>query len=325
MFDVISIGDATIDTFLFVHDLEISEVGGFKKATFNWGDKLPVDKLYRTVAGNAANNAVGSSRLGLRTAFYSVLANDSGGREILHKMEKEKVSTRYIEKNDEHGTNASAVISFEGERTILVYHEHRDYRLPNFLPAHWLYLTSMGKGFEKIYNSLVKYIDRYGAKLAFNPGTYQLLGGLKTNRIILKHTDLLCLNLEEAEGWVGKAENVETLCRRLSELGPKAIVVTDGVKGAYSYSAEGFYFIEKFPGKRLEATGAGDAFATAYVAALCYGLPHTEALRWGPVNAASVVGQIGPQAGLLTKKELENRLSKKKTYQAIRASGRKKS
>ncbi|MCL5775265.1 MAG: carbohydrate kinase family protein [Patescibacteria group bacterium] len=322
MFDVISIGDATIDTFLFVHDLQITEVGGTKKAMFNWGDKLPVDKLYRTVAGNAANNAVGSSRLGLKTAFYSVFANDSGGREIFHKMEKEKVSTRYIVKNDEHGTNASAVISFEGERTILVYHEHRKYELPNFLPAHWVYLTSMGKGFEKIYNSLVKYIDKYDVKLAFNPGTYQLLGGIKTNRVILKHTALLCLNLEEAESWVGKARSVEELCLRLSELGPEAVVITDGVKGAYSYSAEGFYFIEKFPGKRVEATGAGDSFATAYVAALCHGLPHSEALRWGPVNAASVVGQIGPQAGLLSRKEIEGRLVKNKTYRAVSVRGK---
>lgn len=324
MFDIISIGDATIDTFLFLNYLEIQEVRGDKKALFNWGDKLPVDSMYKTVAGNAANNAVGSARLGLNTAFYTVFAHDMGGREILHKMQKEGVSTRYIIKNDKHGTNASTVLCYEGERTIFVYHEHREYKLPNFLPAHWVYLTSMGKGFEKIYSDLVKYIDKYDVKLAFNPGTYQLLGGVKANRTILKHTDLLCLNVEEAEGWVGEAENVEALCRRLSELGPKAVVITDGEKGAYSYSAEGFYFIEKFPGKRVEATGAGDSFATAYVAALCHGLPHAEALKWGPVNAASVVGLIGPQAGLLSKKDIENRLSKKKNYRPVRAEAKKK-
>ena len=69
MFDIISIGDATIDTFLFVNDIEVKEIGGQQKAVINWGDKLPVQEFYRTVAGNAANNAVGSARLGLRTAF----------------------------------------------------------------------------------------------------------------------------------------------------------------------------------------------------------------------------------------------------------------
>ena len=84
MFDIISIGDATIDTFLLIHDIEIKNIEGEKKAIINWGDKLPVDEFYRTVAGNAANNAVGASRLGLNAAFYTVFAHDTGGREIYH-------------------------------------------------------------------------------------------------------------------------------------------------------------------------------------------------------------------------------------------------
>src|SRR5438105_4427986 len=122
MFDIISIGDPTIDTFLMIHDIVIKNINGEKKAILNWGDKLPVDEFYRMVAGNAANNAVGSARLGLKTAFYCVVAHDMGGREIVHKMEKEGVSTIYIYKIDKHPTNASTVISFKGERTILVYH-----------------------------------------------------------------------------------------------------------------------------------------------------------------------------------------------------------
>jgi ribokinase len=316
MFDIISIGDATIDTFLFIHDVEIKTIKGEKKALLNWGDKLPVDKMYRTVAGNAANNAVGSARLGLKTAFYSVLAHDTGGREIVHKMEKEGVSVQYIVKNDNHGTNASTVISFNGERTIFVYHEHRKYTLPELGKAKWIYLTSMGEGFEKIYPSLARYIDTHKVSLGFNPGTFQLRAGVKANLHMLERTSLLSLNFEEAQSWVGRASNPAELCKRLCRLGPKAIALTNGLLGAYSYSKEGFYFIPKFPGERVEATGAGDAFTTAYIAALCHGLPHREALRWGPVNAASVVSQIGPQAGLLKKRELEEKLLQAKNFVA---------
>src|SRR6185436_18958414 len=173
MFDIISIGDPTIDTFLMIHDIEIKNIDGHKKAVINWGDKLPVDEFYRTVAGNAANNAVGSARLGLRTGYYCVVAHDSGGREIVHKMQKENVSIRYIEKNDKHPTNASTVLSYKGERTIFVYHEHRAYKLPKLVHASWVYLTSMGVGFEKIHKDLAKYIDTYQVKLGFNPGTFQ--------------------------------------------------------------------------------------------------------------------------------------------------------
>lgn len=316
MFDIISIGDATIDTFLFVHDVEIKKIGGQQKALINWGDKLPVDEFYHSVAGNAANNAVGSARLGLNTAFYTVLAHDSGGREIVHKMEKEGVSIRYITKNDKHPTNASTVLSFKGERTIFVYHEHRKYQMPNFVPSHWVYLTSLGEGFEKIYKDLAKFVDRYRINLGFNPGTFQLRAGPKANEVILRRTAVLSLNVEEAQSWVGDCgRDPEQLCRRLAKLGPQAVALTDGPQGAYSYSHEGFYFISEFPGKRVEATGAGDAFTTGYIAALFYGKSHAEALRWGSVNAVSVIGQVGPQAGLLTKHALEAKLKKARTFQ----------
>lgn len=315
--DIISIGDATIDTFLFIHDLEIKKIDGRQKVILNWGDKLPVDNLYRTVAGNAANNAVGASRLGMNTAFYSVLAHDAGGREIIHKMQKEGVITDYVVIDDKHGTNASTVISFQGERTILVYHEHRVYRMPEFSPSKWVYLTSMGDGFQKIYTQLTEYLDDTQARLGFNPGTFQLRKGVPINRPLLKRTDVLSLNVQEAQSWVGNTVDPEELCKRLRKLGTKAVALTDGRRGAYSHSDEGFYYIAEFPGPRLEATGAGDAFTIGYIAALHYGLPHKEALRWGPVNAGSVVQKVGPQAGLLTRAQLENTIKKIKNYEVI--------
>lgn len=320
MFDIISIGDPTIDTFLVMHgnDVEIKEVDGQKKAVINWGDKLPVGEYYRTVAGNAANNAVGSARLGMNTAYYCVVAHDTGGREIVHKMEKEGVSIRFIEKNDKHPTNASTVLSYEGERTIFVYHEHRKYKLPSLPHSSWAYLTSMGEGFEAIYRDLARYVDRYNVKMGFNPGTFQLRAGVKANAPILERTDLLSLNVEEAQSWVGECDrDPEILCKRLTRLGPKAVALTDGRMGAYSYSEEGFYYIPEFTGPKIEATGAGDGFTTAYIAALFYGQPHKEALRWGPINAGHVVQEIGPQAGLLTKKEMEAQLKKLKKFVAI--------
>lgn len=318
MFDIISIGDPTIDTFLLIHDIEVKNVDGKKTATISWGDKLPVDEYYRTVAGNAANNAVGSSRLGMRTGYYCVVAHDTGGREIVHKMEKEGVSTRFIEKNDKHSTNASTVLSFQGERTIFVYHEHRQYKLPKLPHSEWVYLTSMGSGFEKIYKDLAKYIDKYKVKLGFNPGTFQLRAGVKANKIILERTELLSLNVEEAQGWVGDCgRDPEELCKKLCALGVKSVVLTDGRKGAYSYSEEGFYYLEEFDGPRIEATGAGDSFTTAYIAALFYGELHKEALRWGPINAGHVVLKIGPQEGLLTKPEMEAQLKKLKSFKPI--------
>lgn len=316
-YDIISIGDPVIDSFLFIHDIDIKRIKGDLKAIINWGDKLPVDKFYKVVAGNATNNAVGSRRLGLKTAYFCVIGHDSGGREILHKMQKEKVATEYIKLDDKHGTNYHTVLCYKGERTIFVFHEHRPYKLPKLAPAKWIYLTSMPVGFEKIYKDLANYLDRTGAQMAFNPGTFQLRAGVKANKSMLERTTLLSLNKEEAQSWVGDVEDPEELCKRLRKLGPKAVVLTDGRKGAYSYSSEGYFYIPEFPGPRIEATGAGDSFTTAYIAALAYGKSHAEALRWGPVNAGSVVMQVGPQEGLLTRKQIEGKLARMKSYKPV--------
>jgi sugar/nucleoside kinase (ribokinase family) len=175
----------------------------------------------------------------------------------------------------------------------------------------------MGDGFEKVYKDLAKYIDANKVKVGFNPGTFQLRKGVAANREILKRTELLILNKEEAQGWVGDFKDPEELCRKLYELGPRAIALTDGRKGAYSFSSEGYYYIPEFPGPRIEATGAGDSFATAYIAALSYGKSHQEALAWGPVNAGSVVLKIGPQEGLLSKFSIEQKLKKNKSFKAV--------
>ncbi len=316
-FDLISIGDPVIDSFLFVDDIEVKKIDGKNRAIISWGDKLPVQQFYKSVAGNATNNAVGSARLGLKTAYFCVVAHDSGGREIIHKMRKEHVATDYIVIDEKHGTNYHTVLSHGGERTIFVFHEHRKYKLPKLASSRWVYLTSMPEGFQKIYPDLAHYLDRYKVKLGFNPGTFQLRKGVKLNKPMLERTEVLSLNVQEAQGWVGDVADPEELCKRLVVLGPKSVVLTDGRKGAYSYSGEGFYYIEEYPGPRIESTGAGDSFTTAYIAALAYGKPHKEALRWGPINAGSVVQKVGPIDGLLSKSQIEITLRKLKKYQPI--------
>ncbi len=56
-------------------------------------------------------------------------------------------------------------------------------------------------------------------------------------------------------------------------------------------------------------TGAGDSFATGTLAGLFHGETLPNAMRWGAANGASVVEYIGPQAGLLTFKPMQEKLA----------------
>ena len=58
------------------------------------------------------------------------------------------------------------------------------------------------------------------------------------------------------------------------------------------------------PVDAYERTGAGDAFGSGCISALIKGKSFEEALLWGTVNSASVIGYIGSQKGLLREHEM---------------------
>lgn len=316
MYNLISIGDATIDVFHKIHEASVKCTLNKESCLLcvNYADKIPVDEIHFLVAGNAANNAVGASRLGMEAAIYVNVGGDQTGRQIEETLKKEKVSLEYLKVNKQMQSNYSTVLSFEGERTIFVYHQPWKYELPELSPASWIYLTSLSKSFIKsnLYAEIYEYLKKNRSKLVYNPGTFQLNYGVKHYLEILKMTYVFIVNKEEAKKVLNYSEkeevDIKKLLRGLKELGPEIVVITNGQKGSHALYQDKYYFCEIFPGERIEATGAGDSFATALISALFYNKDIKEALAWGSINAASVVGKIGPQEGLLRKKEIEERI-----------------
>ncbi len=317
MLDIISIGDTTTDMFLTIDEAtvqcDLHEQNC--QLCFSYADKVPVKSIKKiTAVGNAANNAVGCSRLGLKAALYTIVGNDDEGKACFTAFKREKVKTTYIQVDKKLGTNYSTVLNFKGERTILVYHQHRTYKLPTLEKAKWVYFTSANVGSEKIHASLVTYIKKSGAKLAFNPGTFQLKMGKDTLAGVLKVTEVLFLNKEEAERLLEKPGTFSELANGLHDLGVKTVVITDGPNGSYCLHEGKEYVLPIYPAPVIERTGAGDSYGTAFVAALASGQSVPEAMRWGTMNSASVIGYIGAQEGLLTGKEMKIRLKKAKNF-----------
>jgi len=61
-FDLLSVGDASIDTFMTPIETETICTINKKECliAFKYGDKIPVKNLEFSIGGNAANNAVGT-------------------------------------------------------------------------------------------------------------------------------------------------------------------------------------------------------------------------------------------------------------------------
>jgi ribokinase len=317
-YDVISIGDATLDLFVGIDDASV--LCNLQKdmclLCLSYADKIAATSFQRVIGGNAANNAVGSSRLGLKAAIYSIVGGDDVGRRVLGTMRREKVSPDYLVIARDQETNSSVVLNYKAERTILVYHVDRKYKMPKFRPTKWFYLTSMGKNHMDFHAAFLEYVKRTETKLGFNPGTHQLKQGLEKLRPMLEATNVLFVNKEEAQRLVGQIIDMKELLTAMRHVGPKIVVITDGDRGSYAYDGSKYWQCGITDTPVVERTGAGDAFGTAFLAALQHGKNIPEALRWGSMNSASVITKVGPEAGLLTKRQMQVWLRK---YSKIKA------
>lgn len=322
MFDLISVGDSVIDTFIPLTDAKVKMDNGERLLCLRYGDKIPVGDSTVLVAGNAVNNAVGSSRLKLKTAIYVNVGGDHDGLRIKDKLRDEGVDTRYVVRNEHLPSNHHIVLNFKGERTILIYHQPWKYHLPDLEKTKWVYFTSLSPIFVKssLIEQLTEYLERTGANLLYNPGTFQIKAGIKKNPRLLSLTRIFIVNLEEAKIILGHSEGeeipVKKLLKGISDLGPQMVIITDGERGSFGFDGEKFYHLGIFPAKLVEMTGSGDAYATGILAGLFHGQDLPQALRWGAANGAAVVEQIGPQAGLLTYFQMQEKLKQNRKVTA---------
>jgi sugar/nucleoside kinase (ribokinase family) len=318
-FDVIAIGDTTQDIFLQMDDANVqcSLDGKNCLLCFDYAEKIGVAKKTDVPAvGNAANHAIGIARLGLKAGIYTIVGDDSQGHKALEIFQENGVDSKYVVLDKDRGTNLSVVINVKGERTILVYHERRKYELPALVETDWVYLTSVsGEGVEMLHEQMLEYLNnRPKVKLAFNPGTYQIKLGKEKLLPLLRRTEVLFVNREEAARILEQGtQDVKELLRGFQAIGVKTVVITDGPDGSYVGSGEEVWQAGIFAGPVVERTGAGDGYGSGFLGAIIKGKKVLEAMAWGNANSTSVVQYIGAREGLLTEeaigKQVEDNLN----------------
>lgn len=314
MFDLITIGDSLIDTFLILDDSDanIMQAKQGKKLCFNYAEKIAIKDSIHSVGGNAANVAVGAAKLGLHAGIVTELGDDLTGHAIELELSKAHVDTAFIRLLKGKETRYSVVLNYKAERTILSYHAERVYALPRLPETKWIYYTSMGKTFERTHKPLLSFLKKHPeAKLAMNPGSYQFTNGLSHIKALLPHADLLILNKEEATRLVGKKKShIDYLAAIKKTYLIPIVVLTDSMNGSYAFDGATTYHMKTYPIKAIAKTGAGDAYTSGLLSALVRGKSVAEAMQWGTANAGGVIQRFGAQAGLLGQKGITSTIKK---------------
>lgn len=322
-YDLIAIGESLRDVFYILHhknhgvhlDVERNQL------CFEYADKIPVmDVVKVPAAGNAANAAVGASRLKLRTALVTWVGKDMAGDHVRKALQTDGVDHRYVTVDPEKPTSEATILNYNSERTQFVYFTPRKYALPKLAKTKSIYYSAMGNGHRHFDTELLAYLDEHPEIFfTFQPGTTHVLGGFKAIKALVRRSNLFILNLDEAHHLIPDGERtILNLLEAFHEYGAKQVVITDGNKGAHAFDGTDHWYMPIVPAKVVEKTGAGDSFATGVTVALLKNLPLNEALRWGGMNSAGVIGHVGPQAGLLTETMMHAMLKKNAKIQAKR-------
>jgi len=330
MYDIIAIGSATRDIFLtsplfkVLRDPEhLKKIGfeGGEAQCFALGGKIEIGPLIFATGGGATNAAVSFSRQALKAAALIKIGSDRPGEAILNELKKEKIKPFVIKEKKVPTAYSTILLAPSGERTILIHRGASENLKIKEIPfkklkAGWVYV-SPGKIPFPIIEKIFNHFSKNKTPIAFNPSEYFIEMGEKLKPLLNK-AKVVFLNRGEAAKLTGvNYSKGSEIFKKMDELVDGIVAVTDDKKGAMISDGFNIYRAGVFKEKKLvDRTGAGDAFASGFVAGLirkkekcdkglCNPRNIEYAIRLGSANATSVIEKIGAKAGILTKREFE--------------------
>lgn len=318
-YDVITIGGALRDYTFYIKEGEISR-GRF---IFPLDSKIQVKRAYFTNGGGAHNVAVGLTRFGLKVALIARIGQDFSGQAILKNLEKNKIISKFVQIDPKLHTGVSAIIQRQGKGKVLfTFRGANDNLILDFrfsiLDTRWIYIAALTGNWTKVLNKIFTFAKQEKIPIAWNPGAVQLAAGQKKLAKYLKQTEVLILNRHEAAQLVNPKfeirnqkqilnfkSQISRLLLEIYKFGPKIVAITCGRRGAFVYDGQKVYYRPTNGSRPKDATGAGDAFSSGFLAGLILFKNIKKALKLGILNSGSVIKMVGAQNGLLDKKVLK--------------------
>lgn len=333
MFEVITIGSATMDVFVECDDAAVVSVRKKDKNTefmsYPYGSKLEITDFDSQIGGGGVNTAFNFDNLGFKTSAIFKVGDDLYSKGIFKAFEHTKVNLSNVIQNKDVSTGFSIILtSFEGDRTVLAHRGanalicENEINFDAIKKANLLYIAPLNGDSNKVLDDIVKFAKENDTYVCFNAGTTGIKKGFNYLKKILEYAQIVVLNKEEASMATGiqlrsdtkdiKYSNslvhpdLKEMFKKLKVSDYQIIVITDGGAGAYAYDGKNYYYCPCFDGPVTSTLGAGDAFASTFCAALVKfkgDIPNS--LIAASINAAGVVAKFGATNGLLTFDEID--------------------
>lgn len=342
MFDIVTIGSATMDVFVECDDANIVSV--FTKdhksefMSYPYGAKVEVTDFTSNTGGGGVNTALNFANLGFKTSAICKIGDDIYSQGVLEALNKSTLDISNIIQDKSVSTGFSIIlVSFQGDRTVLAQRganatlKKSEINFDAIKQAKLLYIAPLSGESNKVLGTIVDFAKDNGVKVCFNAGTTSLKRGFEYIKKIIDNAQIVVMNKEEAS-MCTKIEvrpdsskvnysnelihpDIQEMLKKLKINDKQIIVITDGKEGAYAYDGKAFYLCQNFPAKVVSTLGAGDSFASTFCAALERTNQDVgKSLMYASVNSASVVSKFGASEGFLTFEQIEQKLKENPSF-----------
>jgi 5-dehydro-2-deoxygluconokinase len=308
--DVITIGRASVDLYGQQIGTRLEDIGSFAKS----------------VGGCPTNIAVGTARLGLKSALITRVGNEQMGRFIREQLDREGVETSGIATDPDRLT-ALVLLSVEAEgvspmifyRTDCADMALDESNIDEALIASARAIVVTGTHFsrpnsEAAQKKAIRLAKANGARVAFDIDYRPNLWGLAGHdagfsryvasdivsqkyQSVLPDCDLIVGTEEEVLIASGQADLLSAL-RTIRSLSSGTIVLKRGPMGCIVYDGpipddlEHGIVGKGFPIEVYNVLGAGDAFMSGWLRGWLKGEPHATSATWANACGAFAVSRL---------------------------------
>jgi|TARA_E500000331_G_scaffold357903_1_gene421548 sugar/nucleoside kinase (ribokinase family) len=263
-------------------------------------DKLSVESAS---GGSGANSMIGIAQLGGRTAFSGKIGRDEHGKIYREKLEDLGVSARLGEGDGSTGSSL-ILVSDDGCRTMNTYlGMGQELQVPDIDPevikvSKYLYLTGYlwdTESQKKAVRAALDEAKRVETKVALSLSDPFCVKRHKEDfkSLLQGYASMVFCNQEEAFTLLQTDVTQEAV--DIMSKWTETVVLTLGANGAIISHLGQTYYIDPFPIRVEDTTGAGDAFAAGFLFGMTHEFSPLDSGRIGAVLAGAVIEQTGPR------------------------------
>ncbi len=311
---IITFGEALVEIMRTGAGQPLEETGGFQGPF---------------ASGAPAIFAVVAARCGMDVGFIGTVGVDAFGRFFMKRLETEGVDVSFVAKVSELSTGVAFVAYLENGERDFVFHlrgsaagEVRNFQIQEkyFTEVRWLHISGstllLNEAWRSTAADVLRLTRAAGARISLDPN---LRPNLLPNEAAIDYlepwiraADVIFPTKAEACLLTNESD-IHTAALKLLRRRGQVVVIKHGDAGCTIYTRDARIDVPGFPVDEVDPTGAGDAFAAAFITGIEMNLSFEQSARQACAAGALAVTRLGPMEGIASMDDIQRFLQNDKT------------